>query len=72
MFTRAEAANPTAAQTLREVRSLREVYSHAVASVRQEILAEVPEAVQTKDKQAVAEHLVAYQALLMEHIPEGG
>lgn len=43
-LARAEGANPTAAQTLREVRSLREVYSLAVNSVRQEILDEVPEA----------------------------
>ncbi len=44
MLARAEAANPVAAQTLREVRSLREVYTLAVNGVRKEILAEVPEA----------------------------
>jgi hypothetical protein len=44
MFSRAEAANPVAAQTLREVRSLREVYTLAVGSLRTEVLAEVPEA----------------------------
>jgi hypothetical protein len=42
MFARAEAANPTAANTLREVRSLREVYTHAVNGLRAEILSEVP------------------------------
>ena len=44
MMARAEQANPVAATTLREIRSLREVYSLAVAGVRAEILAEVPEA----------------------------
>jgi hypothetical protein len=44
MMSRAEAANPVAANTLREIKSLREVYSIAVNGVRAEILAEVPEA----------------------------
>lgn len=38
---RAEAADPATAQSLREIRSLREVYSHAVSSVRSEINKEV-------------------------------
>jgi hypothetical protein len=41
---RAEAADPATASTLREVRSLREVYTHAVNGVRKEILDEVPHA----------------------------
>ncbi len=44
VFARAEAANPTAANTLREIRSQREVCTLAVNSVRREILDEVPEA----------------------------
>jgi hypothetical protein len=39
---RAELLDPSTAQTLREVRSLREIYSHAVNSVRREIEAELP------------------------------
>lgn len=42
VLARAEAADPTAAQTLREVRSLAEVYRLAVGGVRREILDEVP------------------------------
>jgi hypothetical protein len=43
-LTRAEAADPTTAQTLRELRALRQTYVHAVNGVRKEILDEVPEA----------------------------
>jgi hypothetical protein len=39
---RAEQADPATAATLREVKSLREVYSHALNSVRAEIMDEVP------------------------------
>ena len=46
MLARAEAADPAAAQTLREVRSLAEVYRLAVGGVRREILDEVPEVAQ--------------------------
>ncbi|MDO8795208.1 MAG: hypothetical protein Q7J25_11370 [Vicinamibacterales bacterium] len=42
VLARAEAADPAAAQTLREVRSLAEVYRLAVGGVRREILDEVP------------------------------
>ena len=38
----AERADPATANTLREVKSLREIYSHAVNGVRAEIVAEVP------------------------------
>lgn len=38
---RAEKVDPATATTLREVRSLREIYSHAVNSVRKEVLDEV-------------------------------
>jgi hypothetical protein len=44
MFSRAEAANPVAAQTLRDVRGLHEIYSIAVNGLRSEVLAEVREA----------------------------
>lgn len=44
-FERAERADPATATTLREVRGLAEVYSHAVNGVRKEILDEVPGAV---------------------------
>jgi hypothetical protein len=44
-LARAEAADPATATTLREVRALRQVYTHAVNGVRAEILAEVPGAV---------------------------
>jgi hypothetical protein len=44
MMSRATAANPEAARTLSEIRSLREAYTLAVAGVRAEVLAEVPEA----------------------------
>jgi hypothetical protein len=49
MMARADAANPTAANTLREVRSLREVYTLAVNSVRAEMLAEVPDAAEADE-----------------------
>jgi hypothetical protein len=42
---RAEKADPATATTLREVRSLREVYTLAVNSMRQEILTEADVAV---------------------------
>jgi hypothetical protein len=41
---RAERMDPAAAQTLREVQALRDVYRTAVAGVRKEILDEVPDA----------------------------
>jgi len=46
---RAERADPTTASTLREMKSLREIYSHAVNGVRSEILAEVPAAVAERE-----------------------
>lgn len=45
VLARAERADPAAVNTLRELQSLREVYCHAVSSVRTEILREVPDAV---------------------------
>lgn len=46
---RAEQADPATANTLREVKALREVYSHAVNGVRKEILDEVPGAMEKRE-----------------------
>lgn len=47
VLARAERADPTTMNTLREVRSLRDVYRTAVAGVRKEILDEVPDAAES-------------------------
>jgi hypothetical protein len=44
MLARAERADPDTVKTLREVQSLREVYTLALNSVRTEIMSEVPAA----------------------------